>query len=144
MMQINKSGIELIKKCEGCRLTAYKCPAGVLTIGYGHTAGVKAGDTITQKQADKYLIDDLHIYEGYVNEINQKYKYHFNRNQFSALVSFAYNCGRGNLLALCKNGLRNKDDIGQCIKLYDKANGQTLKGLTVRRLLETELYYKGV
>ena len=142
-MKINNSGIELIKKCEGCSLTAYRCPAGVLTIGYGHTANVKEGDKITQKQADKYLLDDLRIYESYVNDINRRYNYHFNRNQFSALVSFTYNCGRGNLLALCKNGLRNKDDIGQCIKLYDKANGQTLKGLTVRRLLETELYYKG-
>ena len=142
-MKINKSGIELIKKCEGCRLTAYRCPAGVLTIGYGHTVGVKEGDRITQRQADKMLVDDLKIYEGYVNEINQKYKYLFNRNQFSALVSFTYNCGRENLHALCKNGLRNKDDIGQCIKLYDKANGQTLNGLTVRRLLETELYNKG-
>ena len=141
-MKINKSGVELIKKCEGCSLTAYRCPSGVLTIGYGHTANVKEGDKITQKQADKYLIDDLRIYESYVNDINRRYNYHFNRNQFSALVSFTYNCGRGNLHALCKNGLRNKDDIGNCIKLYDKANGQTLKGLTVRRLLETELYNK--
>ena len=49
-MKINKRGLNIIKKYEGCRLTAYKCPAGVYTIGYGHTKGVKKGDTITQKE----------------------------------------------------------------------------------------------
>lgn len=139
-MKTNKAGIDLIKKCEGCRLTAYKCPADVLTIGYGHTSGVKAGDKITQEQAEKYLISDLKTYETYVNEVNRKYKYKFNKNQFSALVSFTYNCGKNNLLQLCQNGIRTKTEIGNCIKLYDKAGGKQLKGLTVRRLLETELY----
>ena len=54
-MKINKRGLAIIKKYEGCRLTAYKCPAGVYTIGYGHTKGVKKGDTITQQQADLLL-----------------------------------------------------------------------------------------
>lgn len=139
-MKINKKGIELIKQCEGCRLTAYKCPAGVLTIGYGHTKGVKIGDKITQDQADKYLLEDIKEHENNVNNINRTYKYKFNKNQFAALVSFSFNCGNGNLLQLCQHGLRTKEEIGNCIKLYNKANGKTLDGLVVRRSLETKLY----
>ena len=58
-MRTSSKGVSLIKSFEGCRLKAYKCPAGVWTIGYGHTAGVKEGDTITQEQADEYLRNDL-------------------------------------------------------------------------------------
>lgn len=139
-MKINKAGIELIKKYEGCRLTAYKCPAGVLTIGYGHTAGVKAGDKITQAQADAYLQSDILQYENIVNECNKKYKYNFNRNQFSALVSFAFNCGAGNLLLLLQNGKRDKQTISQKMLLYCNANGKPLKGLQDRRQAEQDLY----
>ena len=56
---IGKEALEMIKRFEGCRLQAYKCPAGVWTIGYGHTAGVKQGQVITQAQADEYLIAEL-------------------------------------------------------------------------------------
>ncbi len=63
-MKTSKNGINLIKKFEGCRLTAYKCAAGVPTIGYGHTAGVKMGQAITQEKADRYLKDDLVKYEN--------------------------------------------------------------------------------
>lgn len=65
-MKTSQNGINLIKKFERCRLTAYKCPAGVWTIGYGHTDNVKKGQTITQEQADSYLKSDLKKYEGYV------------------------------------------------------------------------------
>lgn len=139
-MKTNKAGIELIKKYEGCRLTAYKCPAGVLTIGYGHTAGVKAGDKITQEQANAYLQSDIIQYEELVNECNKKYKYNFNRNQFSALVSFAFNCGGGNLSMLLQNGKRDKQTISQKMLLYCIANGQKLKGLQDRRKAEQDLY----
>lgn len=139
-MKTNKAGIELIKKYEGCRLTAYKCPSGVLTIGYGHTAGVKAGDKITQAQADDYLQSDILQYENLVNECNKKYKYNFNRNQFSALVSFTFNCGAGNLSMLLQNGKRNKQAIAQKMLLYCNANGKPLKGLQDRRQAEQDLY----
>ena len=56
-LKTGQAGLNLIKQFEGCRLTAYKCPAGVLTIGYGHTAGVKAGQTITQEQTDMLAED---------------------------------------------------------------------------------------
>jgi len=55
-MIASKVAIELIKKYEGCRLSAYRCPAGIWTIGYGHTLGVRSGDTITKDQAEEYLI----------------------------------------------------------------------------------------
>lgn len=139
-MKINKAGLDLIKKYEGCRLTAYKCPAGVLTIGYGHTDGVKAGDTITQAQADLYLQTDVENYEHLVNEYNRNYKYKFNRNQFSALVSFTFNCGAGNLAMLLQNGKRDKKTISEKMLLYCKANGKTLKGLQDRRKAEQDLY----
>lgn len=139
-MKINKQGFELIKKYEGCRLTAYKCPAGVLTIGYGHTGGVKAGDKITQTQADIYLKSDIVYYEKIVNEYNVKYKYGFNRNQFSALVSFTFNCGKGNLQLLLQNGKRDKQTISEKMVLYCNANGKPLKGLQDRRKAEQNLY----
>lgn len=139
-MKINKAGLDLIKKYEGCRLTAYKCPAGVLTIGYGHTDGVKAGDTITQAQADLYLQSDVGNYENLVNEYNRNYNYKFNRNQFSALVSFAFNCGAGNLAMLLQNGKRDKQTIAQKMLLYCNANGKPLKGLQERRKAEQDLY----
>lgn len=139
-MKINKCGLDLIKKYEGCRLTAYKCPAGVLTIGYGHTDGVKAGDTITQAQADLYLQSDVGNYENLVNEYNRNYNYKFNRNQFSALVSFAFNCGAGNLAMLLQNGKRDKQTISEKMLLYCNANGKPLKGLQDRRKAEQDLY----
>lgn len=139
-MKINKRGLDLIKKYEGCRLTAYKCPAGVITIGYGHTDGVKAGDTITQAQADLYLQTDVTNYENLVNEYNRNYNYKFNRNQFSALVSFAFNCGAGNLAMLLQNGKRDKKTISEKMLLYCNANGKPLKGLQDRRKAEQDLF----
>lgn len=62
-MKTSSKGVSLIKQFEGCRLKAYKCPAGVWTIGYGHTAGVKEGDIITQETAESYLRNDLVQYE---------------------------------------------------------------------------------
>lgn len=143
-MKINKAGLNLIKKYEGCRLSAYKCPAGVMTIGYGHTVGVRSGDRITQAQADDMLLSDIAIYEKYVNDVNEKYNYNFNRNEFSALVSFTFNCGHGNLYALLQYGKRDKQTIAQKMLLYCNANGKPLKGLQDRRKAEQDLYNKKV
>ena len=68
-MQTSKTGIDLIKHFEGCELYAYKCPAGVWTIGYGSTKGVKEGDTITQEEADELLLHEMEEYEGYINDL---------------------------------------------------------------------------
>ena len=98
---ISAVGIALIKRFEGCRLTAYKCSAGVWTIGYGHTSGVHSGQAITQAQADALLWQDLEKFEWYVNSTAYvPITAQLNENQFAALVSFAFNCGQGNLKRL--------------------------------------------
>ena len=137
-MKTSSKGVSLIKSFEGCRLKAYKCPAGVWTIGYGHTAGVKEGDCITQEQADDYLRSDLEKYEKAV--LNYDGIYHFNQNQFDALVSFAYNCGIGNLKNLTQSGKRTISQISTKLPLYNKAGGVVLRGLQRRRSAEKELF----
>jgi GH24 family phage-related lysozyme (muramidase) len=133
-MHISDRGISLIKKYEGCRLSAYKCAAGVPTIGYGHTAGVKMGDKITQAQAEQMLKSDLVVYENHVKSL----KRNFNQNEFDALVSFCYNCGIGCLKTLCKN--RTNAQIAEALLLYNKANGKVLEGLNRRRKEERDLF----
>ena len=137
-MKTSSKGVSLIKSFEGCRLKAYKCPAGVWTIGYGHTAGVKEGDIITQEQADDYLRNDLEKYEKAV--ISYDGIYHFNQNQFDALVSFTYNCGVGNLKNLTQSGKRTLAQISTKLPLYNKAGGVVLRGLQRRRAAEKELF----
>lgn len=137
-MKISSRGVSLIKQFEGYRLKAYKCPAGVWTIGYGHTAGVKEGDTITQETADAYLRNDLEKYEKAVQ--NYDIIYHFNQNQFDALVSFTYNCGIGNLKNLTQSGRRTLAQISAKIPLYNKAGGVVLRGLQRRRAAEKDLF----
>lgn len=137
-MRTSPRGVSLIKQFEGCRLKAYKCPAGVWTIGYGHTAGVKKGDTITQQTADDYLRNDLTTYENAVLKYDSIY--HFNQNQFDALVSFTFNCGAGNLKNLTQSGKRTIAQISTKILLYNKAGGITLLGLQRRRKEEKALF----
>ena len=89
-------GIELIKNFEGCRLVAYKCPSGIPTIGYGHTKGVKMGNTCTQAQADKWLANEVQIFE---NAVKNLVNVPLNENQLGALTSFVYNVGIANFAA---------------------------------------------
>lgn len=141
--RIGQAGLALIKQYEGCRLAAYRCAAGVWTIGYGHTAGVHSGMTITQAQADAYLRQDIAKFEGYVN--NPAYvpiTANLNQNQFDALVSFAFNLGAGNLRKLCKG--RTAAQIAQAMTQYCKANGKVLAGLKRRRAAEQALFNKPV
>ena len=85
-MNISQKGINLIKNFEGCRLTAYKCPANILTIGYGHTGSdVHTGQKITQEEAEKLLRQDLIVH---CNNVSKLVKVPLNQNQFDALVSF--------------------------------------------------------
>lgn len=138
-MNISENGLNLVKQFEGCKLTTYRCPAGVLTIGWGHTANVKPGQKITQEQADNLLKQDMKVYEKHVNTI---VKIPLNQNQFDALVSFCYNCGSGNLKTLV-NG-RNVQQIANAIPLYNKSNGKVLNGLVRRRKAEQELFNKPI
>ena len=113
-MKTGQAGIDLIKKFEGCRLTAYKCPAGVWTIGYGHTAGVKQGQKITAAQAEIYLKADLEKYEKKVDKYGS---YNWNQNEFDALVSFAYNVG--SIDGLTARGTRSRAVIADKILSYN-------------------------
>jgi len=138
-MQISQKGIDLIKKHEGCKLKAYKCPAGVWTIGYGHTgADVKQGQVITQAKAEQLLKSDLAKFERHVMLFDSKYKW--TQNEFDALVSFAFNVGSVNQLTA--NGKRTKERIAAAMLLYNKAGGKVLPGLTERRQAERELFLR--
>lgn len=141
-MNISDTGLNLIKKYEGCHLTAYRCPAGVWTIGYGHTSGVKQGMEITQAQADDFLRSDVKNSEKYVNQYVSLY--HFTQNQFDALVSFTYNCGAGNLKKLVNGGQRTIFEISNAIPNYNKGGGKVLNGLVKRRADEKALFDKDV
>lgn len=136
-MKTSQTGINLIKQFEGCRLTAYKCPAGVWTIGYGHTAGVKQGQRITAAQAENYLREDLEKYEKKVEKYSS---YGWNQNEFDALVSFAYNVG--SIDQLTANGTRSRAVIADKMLSYNKATGKVLAELTRRRQAERQLFLK--
>ena len=142
---IKKKGIALIKKFEGCELTAYQDCVGVWTIGYGWTKPVNGkkickGMKITQKQAEKLLVDGL---ESYIDNVNKYHaKYNWNQNQFDALVCFAYNIG--SIDKLTANGTRTNKEIAAKILEYNKASGKVLNGLTARRKAERALFLKAV
>ena len=137
-MKTSQRGINLIKQFEGVSLTAYKCPAGVYTIGYGHTRGVKRGMKITEEEASAYLTADLLNSEKAVERYDSVY--HWNQNEFDALVSFTFNCGATNLRSLLRNGQRNRSQIAETLPLYRKACGKVLKGLERRRAAEKALF----
>ena len=137
MRKINKSGLNLIKKYEGCKLTSYICPAGVLTIGYGHTGkDVKPNQTISKKKAINLLKKDLARFERHVQSYN--YIYEWTDNEFSALVSFAFNIG--NIDQLTAYGTRTRSQIRSAMLKYVKANGKTLQLLVKRRKAELKLF----
>ena len=139
--EINKAGFELIKEFEGCRLIAYKPVATeqYYTIGWGHYGpDVKRGMKITQAEADQILKNDLKKYEGYVEKYCSGLS--LNDNQFSALVSFTYNCGAGSLQSLVRG--RTVEQISSALLLYNKAGGNVLAGLVRRRKAEQELFNK--
>jgi lysozyme len=144
-MKISEEGKDLIKLFEGVRLKAYKCSAGVPTIGFGNTYypngdKVKMGDTITLEQA-RDLFDDLIV--RYERIVNSKLKVDVKQNQFDALVSHTYNTGGSTTLFKLVNMEANKDKIKDWfLTKYITANGKVLQGLKNRRLKEWELYNK--
>lgn len=142
-MKISEEGINLIKKFEGCRLTAYRCPAGILTIGYGHTGSdVSANQTITQERAEQLLKVDLMVH---CNNIEKLVKVPLTQAQFDALVSFEYNIGYGafknsTLLKLLNEG-KYRESAEQFTR-WVYANGKVLAGLQKRREEEKRLFLK--
>lgn len=143
-MKTSSKGIEFIKRHEGFRARAYKCPAGVWTIGYGHTRGVNNGDVITKEQGERFLIQDLQTAEREVNS----HGLIINQNQFDALVSFVFNVGVGNfsrstLLRKLKVNT-NDSTISYEFSRWKNGGGKVLPGLVKRRKEESELYFKRV
>ena len=135
MRDITKA-IEIIKKYEGCRLTAYKCPAGVYTIGYGHTKNVKKNDKISQEKAEEYLQADLVCFMKDIDYYDKMY--HFTNNEYCALLSFAFNLG--SIDQLTAYGTRSKKTIASKMLLYVNCNGKPLRGLINRRRDEFNLF----
>lgn len=144
-MKINKKGIELMHKFEGLKLSSYKCPAGVWTIGYGNTfyedgSKVLPNQHISERRANQ-------LFENIVNkffDVKPLLRVELNENQYSALVGFAYNVGMANLgkstLLKKVNINPNDKDISKEFAKWNKAGGKALKGLTTRRKAEADLY----
>ena len=141
-MRTSQKGINLIKEFEGFRPTAYRCWAGVLTIGYGHTSGVSCSQVVTEQQAEDLLRIDLVDAEA---AVNRYVKSELKQTQFDALVSFVFNCGSGNFLksTLLKRVNANPNDptIREAFMMWNKSKGNVLKGLTRRRTAEADLYF---
>lgn len=131
----------MIKKFEGLKLTAYKCAAGVWTIGYGHTMGVKQGDMITEARAEEYLKIDLRSFEATVETALPS----ANQNQFDALVSFAFNLGsRALLTSTLLQKIKSKapeQEIRAEFAKWVNAGGRQLPGLVARRSEEANLFF---
>lgn len=148
LLKPSQNCINLIKRFEGCRLKAYKCPAAIWTIGYGTTRypdgkAVKEGEEISLYRAESLLTFD-------VNKFASQIKLNVNQNQFDAIVSFCYNLGMGafNSSTLKKKIIDNPEDVSikdEFMK-WNKARVKgvltELKGLTIRRTAEADLYFK--
>ncbi len=142
MTNSSRAGLGLVKTFEGCKLTAYLCPAGVPTIGYGRTTGVKLGQKITQAQADAWVVREYDEFEARVRRIVQV---PLTANQLGALTSFAYNLGSGALASSTLLRLLNGGDYAGAAAQFgrwNKAGGKVLAGLTKRRAAEAALFLK--
>lgn len=138
--RISDAGLDLIKSHEGLRLNAYLCPAGVLTIGYGHTATTQTGQQITEAQAEALLRQDVQWAEA---AVRRNVTVPLTQSQFDALVSFVFNIGepafrRSTLLRLLNDGQRAAaaDEFAR----WNKAGNRVLAGLTRRRADEQQLF----
>lgn len=141
-MKASVDAYELIKQFEGLRLEAYLCPAGIWTIGYGHTSGVSPPNSfITIQEADEYLHRDVAAIEIQLNKLNLSLR----QCQWDAIVSFVFNIGIGNFKAstlLAKIRINPDDNsiIDEFLR-WVYANGKVMRGLQKRRLTEMKLYF---
>ena len=139
-MQTSQRGIDLIKRFEGLRLTAYDDGVGVQTIGYGHTKGVRPGMTITEEQAVQFLREDLHSAE---RDIDRLVTVHLCQHQFDALASLVFNIGgtafRDSTL-LRKLNAGDYAGAGLEFERWVHGGGKILAGLVRRRAAEKALF----
>ena len=143
-MNYSKNGLHLTENFEGLRLTAYPDPAthgDPWTIGYGHTgAEVHQGMTITQDQAEEFLMQDV---QKAVQTVNSKEHTDLTQNEFDALVDFVFNCGAGNFAGstlLKKINAGDTEGAALEFQKWDKAAGHVMAGLVRRRQAETDLF----
>lgn len=139
-MRTSPAGIEMIKKFEGCRLSAYRDAVGIPTIGYGCTAGVQMGQMITQEEADRRLMADLATFE---HGVSDAVHVPLTQGQFDACVSFCYNVGgtkfvRSTLLKRINDC--NWDGARREFARWDMAGDQHLPGLLTRRMAEATMF----
>jgi lysozyme len=142
-MKYRQMAADLIKQFEGLSLSAYKCPAGVWTIGYGSTRGVTQGMTITKDEAEQRLFEDMKDAE---EAVNRYVTVPVTDGQRAALVSFAFNVGSGNLqrsTLLRRLNARQYDLAADEFPKWNKAAGRELVGLTRRRVAEQEMFENG-
>ena len=141
-MNISKNGLDLLRHFEGCRLEAYKCAAGIWTIGVGHTGPyVVEGLRISDVQAEEFLKQDLKIFE---DAVTTHVKVPLNNNQFDALVCFVFNVGcnaffSSSLLKLLNDGA-DKRIVAAEFQRWNKVDGKMIEGLTRRRRAESDLF----
>lgn len=140
-MRASQKLISAIKRFEGVRFTAYQDVAGVWTIGYGHTEGVKAGQHISYAVAENYLYKDLSLVEEQVDELGD-----WTQGQFDALVDFAFNLGvgalkRSTLLKYIRER-RGEAEIRAEFAKWRKAGGKVCAGLVKRRAWEAQRFYE--
>lgn len=135
-MQYSRYGLALTEQFEGCRLTAYRDQGGVLTIGFGHTDGVTAGQTITLDQAAAFLAEDI---QRSVDDVNRLVLVELTQGEFDALVDFDFNLGRGALAGSTMLKLINQCKFEKAAAEFDKwdhCHGQVVAGLLRRREAE--------
>lgn len=134
------TGLEIVKKYEGLVLKAYLCPAGVPTIGYGHTKGVSLGMSCTEDQAEHWVEDDFFMAK---NDVKAVVKVPLTQNQLEALASFVFNLGVRKLIQSTLLKKLNAGDYKSAADEFDKwvfAAGKKLNGLIARRAAEKELF----
>lgn len=140
-MKISTEAYCAISSFEGFRATAYKCPSGVWTIGYGHTKGVKKGDIISYQEASKLLMRDIEEVEDKLASLGT-----LTQGQLDSLVSFVFNVGiaKFNNSTLKKKVIANRFDksIGKEFKRWIYSKGKVLQGLVKRREWEARRYYE--
>lgn len=136
--------VEEIARSEGCRLVAYRDIAGIWTIGWGHTKGVRVGDIITQEEADRRLLDELH---GFAEGVIERLARPASAWQFGAMVSLAYNIGLAAFAGSSVLRAHNAGDFAaarRAFELWNKATidgrKQVVAGLAARRAREGALY----
>jgi len=135
-MKASQKLIDYIKRTESCALQAYQDSAGVWTIGYGHTGGVKRGDRCTQYQAEHWLQQDIARFERHVGNV----KHIITQGQYDAVLDFCYNCGTGNfdkstLRKYIEAGRKNYEIQKEFLR-WTHSGGKELGGLVTRRIWE--------